>query len=171
MKLSLKWLGEHVDLAGVAPDDVARELTMKTALIEDVVRPGAGLEQVRVGRVVHQEKHPNADRLSFCKVDAGSGIVEVVCGAPNVAEGQKICYAPVGCTLPNGLTLEARKIRGILSHGMICSNAEMKLSEDHDGIRVLPDDTPVGRPIAEVLGLDDAILDIDNKSITHRPDL
>ncbi|HET6163859.1 MAG TPA: phenylalanine--tRNA ligase subunit beta [Planctomycetota bacterium] len=171
MKLSLKWLGEHVDLAGVAPDDVARELTMKTALIEDVVRHGAGLEQVRVGLVVHREKHPNADRLSFCKVDAGSGVVEVVCGAPNVAQGQKICYAPVGCTLPNGLTLEARKIRGVLSHGMICSNAEMKLGEDHDGIRVLPEDAPVGRPIAEVLGLDDAILDIDNKSITHRPDL
>src|SRR5207342_2534394 len=74
------------------------------------------------------------------------------CGAPNVAQGQKICYAPVGCTLPNGLTLEARKIRGILSHGMICSNAEMKLGEDHDGIRVLPEDAPVGRPIAEIFG-------------------
>jgi phenylalanyl-tRNA synthetase beta chain len=171
MKLSLRWLGEHVDLAGIAPDDVARELTMKTALIEDVERPGAGLEQVRVGLVVHREKHPNADRLSFCKVDAGSGVVEVVCGAPNVAAGQKICYAPVGCTLPNGLTLEARKIRGILSHGMICSNAEMKLGEDHDGIRVLPEDAPIGKPITEVLGLGDAILEIDNKSITHRPDL
>ena len=171
MKLSLHWLADHVDLAGLAPEQIAHELTMKTALIEGIERPGAGLEQVRVGLVVHHEKHPNADRLSFCKVDAGSGIVEVVCGAPNVAKGQKICYAPVGCTLPNGLTLEARKIRGILSHGMICSNAEMKLGEDHDGIRVLPEDAKIGTPIAELLGLDDVILEIDNKSVTHRPDL
>jgi len=155
MKLSLRWLAEHVDLAGIEPAAIARELTMKTALIEGIERPGAGLEPVRVGHVVQREKHPNADRLSFCKVDAGSGVVEVVCGAPNVAAGQKICYAPVGCTLPNGLTLEARKIRGILSHGMICSNAEMKLGEDHDGIRVLPEDAPIGRPVAEVLGLGD----------------
>jgi phenylalanyl-tRNA synthetase beta chain len=171
MKLSLNWLADHVDLAGLAPDAIAHELTMKTALIEGVERPGAGLEQVRVGLVVHQEKHPNADRLSFCKVDAGSGIVEVVCGAQNVAKGQKICYAPVGCTLPNGLTLEARKIRGILSHGMICSNAEMKLGEDHEGIRVLPEDSKIGTPIAALLGLDDVIFEIDNKSVTHRPDL
>lgn len=171
MKLSLNWLMDHVDLAGLSPESIAHELTMKTALIEGVERPGAGLEKVRVGLVVHREKHPNADRLSFCKVDAGSGVVEVVCGAPNVAAGQKICYAPVGCTLPNGVTLEARKIRGLLSHGMICSDAEMKLGEDHDGIRVLPADAKVGTPITELLGLDDVLFEIDNKSVTHRPDL
>jgi phenylalanyl-tRNA synthetase beta chain len=171
VKLSLDWLADHVDLAGLAPESIAHDLTMKTALIEGIERPGAGLEQVRVGLVVHHEKHPNADRLSFCKVDAGSGVVEVVCGAPNVAKGQKICYAPVGCTLPNGVTLEARKIRGLLSHGMICSDAEMKLGEDHDGIRVLPADAKVGTPIIALLGLDDVIFEIDNKSVTHRPDL
>jgi len=171
MKLSLRWLADHVDLAGLAPEEIARELTMKTALIEGVLRMGAGLEQVRVGHVLHREKHPNADRLSFCKVDAGNGPVEVVCGAPNVAAGQKIAYAPVGCTLPNGLTLEARKIRGVLSHGMICSTDELGLGGSHDGILVLPEDAPIGAPFRDYWGLDDVVLEIDNKSITHRADL
>jgi phenylalanyl-tRNA synthetase beta chain len=171
MKLSLRWLADHVDLSGIAPDEIARQLTMKTALIEGIEWRGKGLEQVRVGHVVHREKHPNADRLSFCKVDTGKEVLEVVCGAPNVAAGQRIAYAPVGCTLPNGLTLEARKIRGITSNGMICSQKELGLGEDHDGIMVLPDDAPLGKPIAEVLGLDDVIFEIDNKSITHRADL
>ncbi|MBL8840237.1 MAG: phenylalanine--tRNA ligase subunit beta [Planctomycetes bacterium] len=171
MKLSLRWLADHVDLAGIEPDEIARQLTMKTALIEGVERRGAGLEQVKIGHVLHREKHPNADRLSFCKVDAGSGPIEVVCGAPNVAAGQKIAYAPVGCTLPNGLTLEARKIRGLTSNGMICSTDELGLGGGHDGILVLPEDAPVGAPFADYWGVRDAVLEIDNKSITHRADL
>ncbi len=171
MKLSLRWLADHVDLDGLDPDEIARKLTMKTALIEGIERRGAGLEQVKVGHVLEREKHPNADRLSCCRVDAGAGPIEVVCGAPNVAAGQKIAYAPVGCTLPNGLTLEARKIRGQLSNGMICSTDELGLGGGHDGILVLPDDAPVGAPFADYWGVRDSVLEIDNKSITHRADL
>ncbi|MSR47511.1 MAG: phenylalanine--tRNA ligase subunit beta [Planctomycetes bacterium] len=172
MKLSLRWLTEHVDLAGIAPDEIGRQLTMKTALIEGVLRLGAGLEKVLVGLVVEREKHPNADRLSCCKVDVGSGtLVDVVCGAPNVAAGQKIAYAPVGATLPSGLTLEARKIRGAMSHGMICSTDELGLGGNHDGILVLPEEAPIGAPFREYFGVDDVIFEIDNKSITHRADL
>ncbi len=171
MKLSLRWLCEHVDLSGLAPEQIAHELTMKTALIEGFEKQGEGLDEVRVGHVVQREKHPNADRLSFCRVDHGGGVAEVVCGAPNVAAGQRIAYAPVGCTLPGGLRLEARKIRGLLSNGMICSRKELGLGEESDGILVLPDDAPIGRPIAEALGLDDVVFEIDNKSVTHRADL
>lgn len=171
MKLSLRWLTEHVDLAGIDADEIARQLTMKTALIEGVARLGAGLEKVIVGHVVQRDKHPNADRLSACKVDVGGTVVDVVCGAPNVAAGQRIAYAPVGCTLPNGLTLEARKIRGLMSHGMICSTDELGLGGSHDGILVLPDAAPIGASFREFWGVDDVVFEIDNKSITHRADL
>lgn len=171
MKLSLNWLGDHVDLGGLSADEIAHELTMRTALIEQVERRGAGLEAVQVGHVLRHEKHPNADRLSLCVVDAGAGAVEVVCGAPNVAAGQKVAYAPVGATLPNGLTLEARKIRGRMSHGMICALDELGLGDDHEGILVLPADAPVGAPFADYWGVRDVVLEIDNKSITHRADL
>jgi len=171
MKLSLRWLSEHVDLAGIPAEEIARQLTMKTALIEGVQPIGAGLGKVVVGHVLQREKHPNADRLSACKVDIGGQVMDVVCGAPNVAAGQKIAYAPVGCTLPNGLTLEARKIRGLMSHGMICSTDELGLGGDHDGILVLPADAPVGASFREFWGVDDVVFEIDNKSVTHRADL
>ena len=171
MKLSLRWLSEHVDLAGIPAEEIARQLTMKTALIEGVQPIGAGLGKVVIGHVLQREKHPNADRLSACKVDVGGQVMDVVCGAPNVAAGQKIAYAPVGCTLPNGLTLEARKIRGLMSHGMICSTDELGLGGDHDGILVLPADAPLGASFREYWGGDDVVFEIDNKSVTHRADL
>ncbi len=170
MKLSLKWLGDHVDLAGIDPDVIARELTMKTALIEGVTRLGADLAQVRVAHVVHREKHPNADRLSFCRVDAGAGEIEVVCGAPNVKAGQKICFAAAGVTLPDGLKLEKRKIRGVVSAGMVLSERELGLSEEHEGILVLDSPAPAGTPVRDVLPGGN-VIEVPNTGITSRPDL
>jgi phenylalanyl-tRNA synthetase beta chain len=113
-----------------------------------------------VGEVLSREKHANADKLSVCTVTTGGDPVTVVCGAPNVAAGQKIVFAPVGTHIPTAdFTIERRKIRGVTSEGMICSEAELGLSDDHDGILVLPADAPVGAPVASILG--DVIYEIE----------
>jgi phenylalanyl-tRNA synthetase beta chain len=172
MKLSLRWLRELVDLSGLGAAEVADTLTFHVAEVEDVVSVGAALDAVKTARVLTAARHPQADRLSVCTVDAGDGVVRtVVCGAPNVAAGQVICHAPVGTTLPNGVTLSRRAIRGVDSDGMICAEDEMGLGKDHDGILVLDPTTPLGRPVSEALGLRDEVLEVNNTAITHRPDL
>ncbi|MDJ0521924.1 MAG: phenylalanine--tRNA ligase subunit beta [Planctomycetota bacterium] len=176
MKLSYRWLGEMVDLSEATPDKVEHKLTFHTAAIEDQESVGGGLGALVTGRVTAVRPHPNADKLRLCTVDVGTAESEVVCGAPNVAEGQTIVYAPEGATLPGGpdgkpLTLERRAIRGVESCGMICSEREMGLGEDHDGILVLPEGTPVGVPFIEALAIEDTLFEVDNVSVTHRPDL
>ena len=171
MKLSLRWLSDYVDLSGIAPEQIADELTMKIALIEGIERQGENIADVRIAHVVKAEPHPNADRLRLCVVDTGSEQLEVVCGAPNVAAGQKIAYAPVGAVLPGDFKLEKRKIRGIVSNGMICSAKELELGEDHSGIMTFDDSAALGQPLIEVLGLNDVLFEIDNKTVTHRADL
>ena len=172
MKLSWNWLSELVDLSGISVDEAARLLPLRTADVESVERLGGGLEKVVTAKVILVEPHPGADRLRLCTVDYGAATtMKVVCGAPNVALGQIVCFAPVGTTLPNGLTLKKAKIRGVDSEGMICAEDEMGLGTAHDGIVVLPEGTKVGLPVGEVLGVTDTILDINNSGITSRPDL
>jgi phenylalanyl-tRNA synthetase beta chain len=176
MKLSYRWLGEMVDLAGTPPTDLRRLLTFHTAEVEGQEVVGGGLDDVVVARVLAVRPHPGADKLRLCTLDAGREPVEVVCGAPNVAEGQHVAYAPEGTTLPGGpdgepFTLQAREIRGVLSRGMICSARELSLGEEHDGILVLPGDAPVGVALGNVLPLEDTVFDVDNVCVTHRPDL
>jgi phenylalanyl-tRNA synthetase beta chain len=170
MKVSWRWLGELADLAGVSPDEAARLLPLRTADVEGVERIGA-LDGVVTARVLEVAPHPGADRLRLCTVDHGAAApLQVVCGAPNVAKGQTVCFARVGTTLPNGLTLKKAKIRGVESEGMICAEDELGLGTAHDGILVLPDG-PVGRPAGEALGISDVVLDLNNTGITNRPDL
>src|SRR5690606_23141458 len=136
MRVPLRWLAEWVDLPP-EPELLAR-LTQGGLEVEGVERVGPDLSGVRVGHVVTREKHPNADRLSLCRVDLGDGEpVDIVCGAPNVAAGQKVAVAAPGTTLPDGRRLEKAKIRGVTSHGMICSAQELGLGEDAAGILVL----------------------------------
>jgi phenylalanyl-tRNA synthetase beta chain len=177
MKLSLRWLARHVDLAGIEPRQILADLTMSTAEIEGLHAFGAGLECLVTGHVVRREKHPDADKLSVCQVLLGSGPpVQIVCGAPNVAAGQKVAVIRPGDTLPDAgekgaLKIKVSKIRGVDSNGMICSERELGLGEDQDGILVLPPDTEVGARLVDVLPVQDQVLEIDNKSINHRPDL
>lgn len=160
MRVPLRWLAEWIDLPA-PPDEIAERLTAAGLEVEGVERIGPDLSGIRVGLVLEREKHPNADRLSLCRVDAGSGeAVEVVCGAPNVAAGQKIAFAPSGTKLPDGRLLERSKIRGVVSNGMICSSRELGLGDDHGGILVLDAAAAVGAPLSDVIPAGDAVLEV-----------
>ena len=166
MLVSLNWLRDYVDLPGdLDVDDLAHRLTMASAEVEGIHRIGTwDRDLVRVGHVLRVEPHPDADRLRLVTVDfGGDEPLRVVCGAPNVAEGQRIAFAREGAELIDGHTgkpsrLKRGTIRGVVSAGMVLSEAELGLSEAHEGIVVLPADTPVGTPVADVLG--DTILDV-----------
>ncbi len=133
-----------------------------------MTNPFPYLPNVQVGEVLSVEPHPDADRLTVCTVTVGGDPRTIVCGAPNVAAGQKVAVAPVGATLAGGITLEKRKIRGVVSDGMICAGDELGIGDDHDGIVVLPEGAPVGEPLAEYVGLATRQIKLD---ITpNRPD-
>ena len=162
MKVPLSWLRQYVDV-DIPGNELAHRLTMAGVEVGEVEETG-GWTDTFVGRVTSVRQHPNADRLRLCTVTTGSDEMEVVCGAPNVSEGQKICFARVGAYLYNAHsgrheTLAAATIRGVESQGMICSELELGLGDDHTGIIVLPDDAPLGEPLSEYLG--DTILDLE----------
>ncbi|QDU67358.1 phenylalanine--tRNA ligase subunit beta [Engelhardtia mirabilis] len=172
MQVSYRWLERHVDLSGVTPLEVARLLTLHVAEVEGVEPFAAHLSDVTVGHVLERTAHPDADKLSVCRVDVGQGEpLQIVCGAPNVAAGQRVAVATIGTVLPGDFKIKKGKIRGQESAGMICSVRELDLGDEHDGIWVLPGEPEVGRSVAQALGLADWVFEIDNKSVTHRPDL
>ncbi len=171
MLISYRWLARHVDLSGISAEDLARELTLSTAEVEGLSRFAPHLSDVTVGSVIERAKHPDADKLSVCRVDVGTGeLLTIVCGAPNVAAGQLVAVATPGTVLPGDFKIKKAKIRGVESQGMICSVRELALGEEHAGIWVLPGKPRVGEKVATALGLEDWVLEVDNKSLTHRPD-
>lgn len=160
MKVPLGWLAEWIPLPG--EDELQERLTVGGLEIEDVIRTGPDLAGIRVGLVAEREAHPDADRLSVCRVDLGDGEpVDIVCGAPNVAAGQKVAVATHGTVLPGGLKIKRSKIRGVKSNGMICSQVELGLGEDAAGILVLADDAPVGALLTEILPAGETVLDFE----------
>ena len=159
MLLSMNWLREFVPYEGTAVE-LGDRLTMVGLELDGLSKPYEGLRPIVVGFVAECGSHPEADKLSVCKVDVGDEVLDIVCGAPNVAQGQKVAVVKVGTTLPGGLHVKKAKLRGAPSHGMICSELELGLGEDHDGILVLDAGAPVGARLLDVLPLDDDILDI-----------
>jgi phenylalanyl-tRNA synthetase beta chain len=160
MKFTLSWLKEHL-ATDADIDAVTDSLTAVGLEVEEVSDRGKALDAFTVGYVVSAEQHPNADRLRVCVVDTGHGEVQVVCGAPNARTGMKGVFAPSGTTIPGtGLHLKPTTIRGVESNGMLCSEREMGLSEEHEGIIELPDDAEIGAPFAAVAGLDDPVIEI-----------
>ncbi len=161
MKIAESWLREWVN-PDLDTTSLGDRLTMAGHEVDGIEHEGAGLEGVIVTEVLEVAKHPNADRLSVCKVSNGGGdILEVVCGAPNVVKGMKTPLAIPGITLPNGLKLRKSKIRGVVSNGMLCSAVELGLGEESDGILSLASDAPVGQAITDYLNLPDAVIDLD----------
>ena len=129
MKISLNWLKEYIDLEGVSSEDIVHKLTMSGLEVEEVIDQNKLFEKFVVGFVARKEKHPNADRLSVCKVSDGSESFQVICGAPNVERGQKVVFAPIGTLIPNGkFEIKKAKIRGVESYGMICAEDELGVS-------------------------------------------
>ncbi len=170
MKISLKWLQEYVDIT-LPPIELANTLTMAGAEVKGIQSVGANWENIVVGQIVAINPHPNADRLTLPTIDIGTGQETVVCGAPNLKIGNKVAFAHVGAQLIDGhsgqvFRLKSAKIRGVASNGMVCSEKELGISAQHEGIMVLPEEAPVGTPLADYLG--DTIFDLD---ITpNRPD-
>src|SRR4051794_36096289 len=158
MKVPMKWLGEYVT-TGLTPKELAYRMTMAGLEAEKLEEIGELWSNVFVGFVTRVERHPNADRLVLADVVAGEHRLTVVTGAPNVAAGQKVALALAGARLYDGhsevkqlKTLKPGVIRGVKSEGMVCSEKELGMSEEHEGILVLPADAPVGAPLIDYLG-------------------
>ena len=169
MNASYEWLREFTDF-DLTPEQLRDVITNRAATVEDVVSLRADLADVVVGLVMEAKPHPNSDHLWVTKVDAGSGeLLDVVCGAPNVQVGCKYPFAPSGATLPGGLKLERRKIRGETSNGMLCSARELGLGSEHDGILTLHTDAAPGTPFLQAISAGDTRFVVD--VLPNRPDL
>jgi phenylalanyl-tRNA synthetase beta chain len=167
MLLSLNWLSRYTDLPE-SSEEISAALTSLGFEVEAVRTRGAGIEGVVVGEVRACEKHPEADKLSVCRVFDGVEELPVVCGAPNVAAGQKVLFARVGAVLPGDFKIKKAKLRGQESHGMICAEDELGLGDSHDGILVLPAESVPGTALHDIPGLCDTTFEI---SVTpNRPD-
>ena len=168
MKFTLSWLKEYLDTEA-SLEDITSALNIIGLEVEEIIDPAAALAGFRVARIIEASPHPDADRLRVCRVETADGETQVVCGAPNARSGLVGVFAGPGTHIPGtGLDLKKGVIRGVESAGMMCSERELMLSDDHEGIIELPGDTPVGLPAAEALGVNDPVIDI---AITpNRPD-
>ncbi len=161
MNVTLNWLKTYINFA-LAPSELAERLTMLGIEVESIKHLGAELAGVVVGKVNAITPHPNADKLVVCQVDVGEAAeLQIVCGAPNVQEGMQAPVATIGTALPNGLTIKRAKLRGTESHGMLCSEKELGISDDAAGLMELPADFAAGTPLAEALGLDDVVMQLE----------
>ncbi|WP_127532603.1 phenylalanine--tRNA ligase subunit beta [Paenibacillus kobensis] len=168
MKVSYQWLNQYIEVTDMTASQIAERMTSGGIEIDVVESLNKGVSGVVVGYVVSKEKHPDADKLNVCQIDAGTGeTLQIVCGARNVDAGQKVPVALVGAKLPGDLHIKRAKLRGVESQGMICSAKELGLQEkllpkeQQEGILVLPADTPIGQPIGITLGIDDEVLELD----------
>lgn len=167
MKFTLSWLKDHLETDATAAR-VVEAMTMAGLEVEHVSDPAEKLAAFTVAKIASAIPHPNADRLRVCQVDTRDGRLEIVCGAPNARAGLTTVFAPIGTFIPgSGITLEPRPVRGVVSHGMLCSAAELETAEESDGIIELPDTFPVGAPAARALGLE-AVIDFE--VTPNRPD-
>ncbi len=184
MKISLNWVKEFTSVK-TSVDELVKKIGAQLGEVEEVVNLGERYEGVTVAKVISCEKHPDADKLSVCKIDDGGtnkkvkrdgkGLVQVVCGAPNVRAGITVAWIPPGAIVPSTFDkeqfkLDVRPLRGVDSNGMIASGKELAINEDHDGILILDKPTKPGTPLAKVYDLDDYIIEVENKMFTHRPD-
>ena len=172
MLISLNWIKDFVEIPDMPAKELGSLFTLATAEVEDVIVKGENLKPILCVEIKSLRPHPKADKLNLVTIFTGKEEREIVCGATNVRVGLKVPYAPTGTTLPNGMTLEPKKIRGILSEGMLCSEVELGISEEGKGLMELDPSVVPGTSIVQYLNIEsDVILDVDNKSLTHRPDL
>lgn len=167
MKITYNWLKEYIEPLP-SPKILADKLTMAGLEVEGIETLDKGISGVVTAQILSVEKHPNADRLAFCKVKTDKGIHSIVCGAKNMKDGDKVALALPGAILPKGIKIEKTKIRGVESEGMMCSEVELGLKYTSEGIMILPQDFPIGKDFTEAMGLNDFILNIN--VTPNRPD-
>ena len=174
MFVSINWIKEYVDLAGLDSEQLRSSFTLATAEVEDIFYKGRDIEKVVIGQILTVKDHPENEKfkkpIHLLTVDAGDRVCNIVCAAPNVREGMKIPLALAGGRVPGG-EITLAKVYGFESEGMCCSAYELGLSDDKSGLMELPADAPVGKDIKEVYPVEDIIFEVDNKSLTNRPDL
>lgn len=170
MFVSINWIKDYVDLDGIDIKKLIESFTLATAEVEDIIEKGADVENVVVGEILSVENHPNSKKLHLLKVDAGSKVCNIVCGAPNVAVGQKVALALAGGRVCGG-EIKIATVAGYESEGMCCSEKELGISDDHSGIMELDSSLANGTNIKDIFPIDDIIFEVDNKSLTNRPDL
>lgn len=167
MLVSTKWLNEYVNIKGIDPAELAEKITRSGIEVDSIIHRGEGLSNIVVGYVKECIKHPEADKLNICQVDVGEETTQIICGAPNVAEGQKVIVARPGAVLPGGIKIKKAKLRGEESNGMICSLQELGIEGKlvpkayAEGIYVLPQDAVPGEDALPLIGLDDTVLEFD----------
>ena len=170
MLISMNWIRDFVNLDGLDLEPLIRRFTLSTAEVEDIFRMGENLRDVVAGKILSVENHPDSKKLHLLKVDGGDKIYDVVCGAPNVREGLIVPFVKEGGMVA-GQEITCATIAGYESHGMCCSEHELGISVDHSGLMELPEDTEVGKDITELYAIKDIVFEVDNKSLTNRPDL
>ena len=168
MLISLNWLKKYVDLEGIETNEMENALTMIGQEVEKIEIKGENLDKVITAQILEKEMHPDSDHLTVCKVDTGTEVLQVICGAPNHKAGDKVALAQIGARLTPEFVIKKGKIRGLESNGMLCSEEELRIGHDASGIIILPEDTPLGVPMKEYLGLNDIVFELE---ITpNRPD-
>ncbi len=172
MFLSMNWISDFVDLSGLDKLKLIQQFSLSTAEVEnEIFMKGEQLDGIVCAEILSVEPHPESKKLHLLKVDCGTGEpVDVVCGAPNVRVGLKTAFAPLGARIGD-ITIAPRKLAGYTSNGMCCSEAEIGISDNNGGIMEITDDIANGTPLKDVYEIDDIIFEVDNKSLTNRPDL
>jgi phenylalanyl-tRNA synthetase beta chain len=170
MFISMNWISEFTDLSGVNLKELIGRFTLSTAEVEDIYEYGKNIKDVVVGKIIEIKDHPNSKKLHLVKVDIGSEVVDCVCGAPNVFVGAIVPFAKLGGQVGD-LEIKEAKIAGEISHGMCCSEKELGVSDDHSGLMMLDDTYPLGTDIKSFMNIEDTVFEVDNKSLTNRPDL
>jgi len=159
MQVSIKWLKDYIEI-DLTPEELAAKLTMAGLEVEAVERKSPSFSGVVVAKILSISRHPNADKLSLCRISTGAEEYAVVCGASNIREGDVVPLAKVGATIPGGYTIKRSQIRGELSEGMLCSEEELEIGGDNTGIMILPPDLALGQDLADALELGDTVMDI-----------
>ncbi len=170
MYISMNWIKDFVDLEGLDIKDIVNQFTLSCAEVEDIIEKGKDIKGVITARIEKVENHPNSQKLHLLKVNTGKELVDVVCGAPNVKEGMITAFATMGAQVGD-IVIAKAKVAGYESCGMCCSAKELGISDDHSGIMEFCDTTPLGLDIKSILPIEDTLIEVDNKSLTNRPDM
>lgn len=170
MKVSMNWISEYVDLSGLDREELIHRFTLSTAEVEEIEQKGAAVNGVVVAEIMTVDAHPNSQKLHLLTLNLGDHTDACVCGAQNVRVGMRVPFAPFGASVV-GMTIQEANVAGVVSRGMCCSAQELGIAESSAGLLELPCDAPLGANIKDLYPIDDLVFEVDNKSLTNRPDL